>query len=59
MFVENAQKQTPCDSAEKSGHNHIALYLESKMVFSVCLQFNFCCYFEQFLTQQSVKVHHT
>ena len=37
LFSENAQKQTPCDCAEKSGNNNIALYLESKMVFSVSL----------------------
>jgi len=35
LFVENLAKETPCDSAEKSGHSDIALYLESKMVFSV------------------------
>ena len=35
LFSENAQKHTPCDCAEKSGNNNIALYLESKMVFSV------------------------
>ncbi len=35
LFTENELKQTPCDTAEKSGHTDIALYLESKMVFSV------------------------
>ncbi|KAK2176050.1 hypothetical protein NP493_690g02041 [Ridgeia piscesae] len=35
LFTENTLKQTPCDCAEKSGHGDIALYLESKMVFSV------------------------
>ena len=34
LFPENAQRQTPCDSAEASGHGDIARYLESKMVFS-------------------------
>ncbi|XP_064646454.1 ankyrin repeat and IBR domain-containing protein 1-like isoform X2 [Lineus longissimus] len=34
LFVENAQRQTPCDCAEKCTHSNIALYLESKMVFS-------------------------
>ncbi|XP_064598005.1 ankyrin repeat and IBR domain-containing protein 1-like [Liolophura sinensis] len=34
LFVENIDQETPCDSAEKSGHGEIALYLESKMVFS-------------------------
>jgi hypothetical protein len=35
LFLENKENQTPCDSAEKGGHADIALYLESKMVFSV------------------------
>ena len=35
LFKENGQKQTPCDCAEKNSHGNIALYLESKMVFSV------------------------
>lgn len=35
LFIENLAKETPCDCAEKSGHGEIALYLESKMVFSV------------------------
>ena len=35
LFVENSAKETPCDCAEKAGHAQIALYLESKMVFSV------------------------
>ncbi|XP_052236052.1 ankyrin repeat and IBR domain-containing protein 1-like [Dreissena polymorpha] len=34
LFIENKDNQTPCDSAESSGFNDIALYLESKMVFS-------------------------
>ena len=37
LFVENSSKETPCDCAEKAGHAQIALYLESKMVFSVSL----------------------
>lgn len=35
LFVENATKLTPCDLAEKYGNKDIALYLESKMIFSV------------------------
>ena len=35
LFVENKDQETPCDSAEKGEHGEIALYLESKMVFSV------------------------
>ncbi|KAJ8319887.1 hypothetical protein KUTeg_001474 [Tegillarca granosa] len=34
LFSENKDEQTPCDLAEKGGHSEIALYLESKMVFS-------------------------
>ncbi|XP_022102326.1 ankyrin repeat and IBR domain-containing protein 1-like isoform X2 [Acanthaster planci] len=34
MFVENADKETPCDSAERHQHVVIAQLLESKMVFS-------------------------
>ncbi|XP_038072929.1 ankyrin repeat and IBR domain-containing protein 1-like [Patiria miniata] len=34
MFVENADKETPCDSAERHQHIDIAQLLESKMVFS-------------------------
>ncbi|BFZ21952.1 hypothetical protein BsWGS_24991 [Bradybaena similaris] len=34
LFIENEELLTPCDTAEKSGHAQIALYLESKMVFS-------------------------
>ena len=37
LFTDNSQKQTPCDCAEKCGNENIALYLESKMVFSVSL----------------------
>ena len=35
LYTENKENHTPCDSAESSGFNDIALYLESKMVFSV------------------------
>ncbi|ELU11727.1 hypothetical protein CAPTEDRAFT_112704 [Capitella teleta] len=34
LFIENGQKQTPCDCAEKNNKNQIALFLESKMVFT-------------------------
>ncbi|XP_002734676.1 ankyrin repeat and IBR domain-containing protein 1-like [Saccoglossus kowalevskii] len=34
LFGENKDKHTPCDVAEKNNHLSIALYLESKMVFS-------------------------
>lgn len=34
LFTENKERQTPCDCAEQGGHAEIALYLESKMVFS-------------------------
>ncbi|KAK3082836.1 hypothetical protein FSP39_006705 [Pinctada imbricata] len=34
LFTENNDQETPCDSAERGGHAEIALYLESKMVFS-------------------------
>ncbi|XP_070570683.1 ankyrin repeat and IBR domain-containing protein 1-like isoform X2 [Ptychodera flava] len=34
LFVENKDRLTPCDVAEKSNNLSIALYLESKMVFS-------------------------
>ncbi|XP_056009769.1 ankyrin repeat and IBR domain-containing protein 1-like isoform X2 [Ostrea edulis] len=34
LFTENKERQTPCDCAEEGGHAEIALYLESKMVFS-------------------------
>ena len=37
MFVENADKDTPCDCAERHQHIDIAQLLESKMVFSVSL----------------------
>jgi len=37
LETENKEKETACDCAEKNGHNDIALFLESKMVFSsVC-----------------------
>lgn len=35
LFVENQDRSTPCDLAERFGHKDIALYLESKMIFSV------------------------
>ena len=34
LFVENIELCTPCDLAEKHGQKDIALYLESKMIFS-------------------------
>ncbi|XP_060599500.1 ankyrin repeat and IBR domain-containing protein 1-like [Ruditapes philippinarum] len=34
LFVENTGNHTPCDCAESQGYSEIALYLESKMVFS-------------------------
>nr|KAG5714730.1 hypothetical protein BaRGS_000218 [Batillaria attramentaria] len=34
LSMENADNWTPCESAEKSGHDRIARYLESKIVFS-------------------------
>ena len=40
LFAENKNKETPCDSAERNGFNEIALFLESKMVFSVDKDFN-------------------
>ena len=35
LFVENIEHSTPVDLAEKYGHKEIALFLESKMLFSV------------------------
>ena len=35
LFVENSDHSTPCDLAERNGQKDIALYLESKMIFSV------------------------
>ena len=35
LFTENEDNLTPCDCADKNGNSDIALYLESKMVFSV------------------------
>jgi len=35
LFLENKEDHTPCDMAEQNGHSEIAVYLESKMVFSV------------------------
>jgi ankyrin repeat/IBR domain-containing protein 1 len=37
LFVENMEHSTPCDLAERNDHKDIALYLESKMIFSVSL----------------------
>lgn len=34
LFMENKENHTPCDCAESNGFNDIALFLESKMVFS-------------------------
>ncbi|XP_014667038.1 PREDICTED: uncharacterized protein LOC106808723 [Priapulus caudatus] len=34
VFIENKNKETPCDCAEKAGYSELAVYLESKMVFS-------------------------
>ncbi|OWF51295.1 ankyrin repeat and IBR domain-containing protein 1-like [Mizuhopecten yessoensis] len=34
LFTENIDQLTPCDSAERNSHTDIAVYLESKMVFS-------------------------
>jgi len=43
LEAENKEKETACDCAEKNGHGDIALFLESKMVFSlVCLSLTFC-----------------
>lgn len=39
LFCENADHSTPCDLAERNGQKDIALYLESKMIFSVCICF--------------------
>ena len=46
LFVENAEHSSPCDLAERCGQKDIALYLESKMIFSVCFYF---CFFSIFL----------
>jgi len=35
LEAENKEKETACDCAEKNGHSDIALFLESKMVFSL------------------------
>lgn len=35
LETENKEKETACDCAEKNGHSNIALFLESKMVFSL------------------------
>jgi len=35
LEAENKEKETACDCAEKNGHGDIALFLESKMVFSL------------------------
>ncbi|UJR25225.1 hypothetical protein I4U23_006577 [Adineta vaga] len=34
LYVENREKLTPCELAEKSGHKDLAIYLESRMIFS-------------------------
>ncbi|CAF1628062.1 unnamed protein product [Rotaria magnacalcarata] len=34
LYVENHEKLTPCELAEKNGHKDLAIYLESKMIFS-------------------------
>ncbi|KAG1669698.1 Ankyrin repeat and IBR domain-containing protein 1 [Nymphon striatum] len=34
IFVENEDKDIPCDVAEKNGHTDIMMFLESKIVFS-------------------------
>lgn len=34
LFVENEDRETPCDCAEKQHHKELALSLESQMVFS-------------------------
>lgn len=34
LFVENDDRETPCDSAERRHHKELALRLESQMVFS-------------------------
>ncbi|XP_065146964.1 ankyrin repeat and IBR domain-containing protein 1 isoform X2 [Paramisgurnus dabryanus] len=34
LFVENEDRETPCDTAEKMHHKELALRLESQMVFS-------------------------
>jgi hypothetical protein len=37
VLVENKNKLTPCDLAEKHGQTDLAIYLESKMIFNnVC-----------------------
>lgn len=35
LFVENENRETPCDCAEKQHHKDLALSLESQMVFSL------------------------
>lgn len=35
LFVENENRETPCDCAEKQHHKDLALRLESQMVFSL------------------------
>ncbi|CAF1191870.1 unnamed protein product [Adineta steineri] len=34
LYVENREKLTPCELAEKNGHKDLAIYLESRMIFS-------------------------
>ena len=35
LFMENENRETPCDCAEKQHHQELALSLESQMVFSL------------------------
>jgi hypothetical protein len=39
LFIENKECLTSCDLAEKQGHRALALFLESKMIFSEVSQF--------------------
>ena len=43
LEAENKEKETACDCAEKNGHSDIALFLESKMVFSSVRAFLTVC----------------
>jgi len=41
LFLENNERQTPCDLAMKANYHDIALFLESRMVFvSIVFSFN-------------------
>ena len=33
IFIENKDKETPCDVAVRAGHHDVATFLESRMVF--------------------------